>query len=79
MSIASPSRHRTIRPTVLYRSDPDAPVDPARADATASLFGRREPAFFFGRPPRPPVGDGPRRDDGPRVRGDEPLGDRAPR
>ncbi|HLG59987.1 MAG TPA: HAMP domain-containing sensor histidine kinase [Vicinamibacterales bacterium] len=42
---------------VLFRSDPDAPVDPTRADATASLLGRSDPAFFFARPPRPP-GDG---------------------
>ena len=43
----------------LYRSDPDAPVDPDRADASASLFGIGTQAFFFGRPPRPSVGDGP--------------------
>jgi signal transduction histidine kinase len=62
---------------VLYRSDPDAPIDPARADASASLFDVGSQAFFFGRPPRPPVGDDTRRDDGPRVRGDQPLGNRA--
>jgi signal transduction histidine kinase len=61
---------------VLYRSDPDAPIDPARADASASLFDVGSQAFF-GRPPRPPGGDGPRRDDGRRVRGEEPLGGRA--
>jgi signal transduction histidine kinase len=44
---------------VLFRSDPDAPVDPTRADATASLLGRSDPAFFFPRPPRGP-GDGDR-------------------
>jgi signal transduction histidine kinase len=62
--------------TVLYRSDPDAPIDPARADASVSLFDVGSPAFFFGRPPRPPVGDGARRDDGPRLRGEDRLGDR---
>ncbi len=36
---------------VLYRSDPGAPVDPDRADATAGLLVRVDPAFF-GRPPR---------------------------
>lgn len=38
---------------VIYRSDPDAPVDVARADAAESLFSRASPPFF-----RP--GDGPR-------------------
>ncbi len=61
---------------VLFRSDPDAPVDPARADASAALFGIGNQAFFFGRPPRPPVGDGPRREAGARLRTDETL-DRA--
>ena len=55
---------------VLYRSDPDAPVDPDQADASASLFGIGSQAFFFGRPPRPPVGDGARRSDAPRLRED---------
>jgi signal transduction histidine kinase len=63
---------------VLYRSDPDAPVDPLRADASASLFGMNLQGFFFGRPPRPPVGDNTRRDDGPRLRSDDPLAGRAP-
>jgi signal transduction histidine kinase len=62
---------------VLYRSDPDAPVDPTRADASASLLGAGPQAFFFGRPPRPPVGDGARRDEVPRLRGEEPLAGRA--
>jgi signal transduction histidine kinase len=63
--------------TVLYRSDPDAPIDPARADASVSLFGVGSQAFFFGRPPRPPVGDRPRSDDAPRLRGNDPLGNGA--
>ena len=58
---------------VLYRSDPDAPVDPGRADASASLFGIGNQAFFFGRPPRPPVGDVPPRDDVARLRSEETL------
>jgi signal transduction histidine kinase len=37
---------------VLYRSDPGAPVDRDRADATAGLLVRVDPAFF-NRPPRP--------------------------
>src|SRR5262249_25144180 len=41
-------------PNVLFRSDPNAPVDPSHADATSALLGRADPAFFFGRPPRPP-------------------------
>ena len=36
---------------VLYRSDPGAPVDRDRADATAGLLVRVDPAFFRG-PPR---------------------------
>jgi signal transduction histidine kinase len=60
---------------VLFRSDPDAPVDPARADASAALFGIDNQAFF-GRPPRPSVGDGPMREAGARLRTDETL-DRA--
>jgi len=43
---------------VLFRSDPDAPVDPNHADATAPLFGRADPAFFRPRTP----GDGDRGD-----------------
>jgi signal transduction histidine kinase len=66
---------------VLYRSDPGAPVERERADATAGLLGRVDPAsFFFNRPPRP--GDEPRgrrrgfddRPDGFGPRGDEPFG-----
>ena len=63
---------------VLFRSDPDAPVDPQQADATASLLGRADPSFFA-RPPRPPGdrdrdeqrGGGRRRagDDGPNPSG----------
>lgn len=34
---------------VLYRSDPDAPIDVQQADATVSLFGRGDPGFFFAR------------------------------
>ena len=62
---------------VLYRSDPDAPVDPLRADASASLFGMNFQAFLFGRPPRPPIGDSTRRQEGTRLRSEEPLGVRA--
>ena len=62
---------------VLYRSDPDAPVDPLRADASASLFGMNFQGFPFGRPPRPPIGDNTRRQEGTRLRSEEPLGVRA--
>ena len=62
---------------VLYRSDPDAPVDPLRADASASLFGMNFQGFPFGRPPRPPIGDSTRRQESTRLRGEEPLGVRA--
>jgi len=62
---------------VLYRSDPDAPVDPLRADASASLFGMNFQGFPFGRPPRPPIGDSTRRQASTRLRGEEPLGVRA--
>src|SRR5262245_36493584 len=58
---------------VLYRSDPDAPVDPQRADASAALLGMNPQSFFFGRPPRPPAPEGPR-PDGPRLRSGDPLG-----
>jgi signal transduction histidine kinase len=61
---------------VLFRSDPDAPVDPARADASAALFGIGNQAFFFGRPRRP-AGDGPRGDDVARLRTGEGLVDRS--
>jgi signal transduction histidine kinase len=65
---------------VLYRSDPGAPVERERADATAGLLGRVDPAFFFNRPPRAgdPEGEprGRRRgfEDGFGPRGDEPFG-----
>ena len=62
---------------VLYRSDPDAPVDPLRADASASLFGMNFQGFPFGRPPRPPISDSTRRQEGTRLRSEEPLGVRA--
>jgi signal transduction histidine kinase len=52
-------------PQVLYRSDPNAPIDPAHADAQSMLLGRADPAFFFGRPPRPI--DGEDRGDGARI------------
>jgi signal transduction histidine kinase len=55
---------------VLYRSDPDAPVDALRADASASLFGIGN-QLFVGRPPRPPGGGDLRREQGARIRGDE--------
>lgn len=35
---------------ILYRSDPGAPIDRERADATAALLGRVDPAFFRARP-----------------------------
>jgi signal transduction histidine kinase len=35
---------------LLYRSDPEAPVDAALADATMPLLGRPDPRFVFGRP-----------------------------
>jgi signal transduction histidine kinase len=67
---------------VLYRSDPGAPVERDRADATAGLLGRMDPIFFFnGRPPRPGDPDRERRgrrfDEGPDgfgSRGDGPFG-----
>jgi signal transduction histidine kinase len=59
--------------SVLYRSDPDAPVDSSHADASASLFGIGNQAFFFGRPPRAPVGDVQPRNEGTRLRSEEPL------
>jgi signal transduction histidine kinase len=62
---------------VLYRSDPDAPVDPLRGDASASLFGMNFQGFPFGRPPRPPIGDNTRRQESTRLRSEEPLGVRA--
>jgi len=62
---------------VLYRSDPDAPVDPLRADASASLFSMNPQGFPFGRPPRPPVGEGTRREEGTRLRSGDPLAARA--
>jgi len=57
---------------VLYRSHPDAPVDPARADASVALFGLGSQGFLFGRPPRP-VRDVPRSDASTRIRSEEPL------
>jgi signal transduction histidine kinase len=56
---------------VLYRSDPDAPIDRGRADASASLFGMNLQGFFFGPPPRPPDGETGRRPEGPRIRAEE--------
>lgn len=53
---------------VLYRSDPDAPVDPQMADASAALFGIANQALFFGRPPRPPSNDGGPRTERTRLR-----------
>ncbi len=35
-------------PRVIYRSEPDAPTDPARADATESIYGRDPLAFLRG-------------------------------
>jgi signal transduction histidine kinase len=57
---------------VLYRSDPDAPVESVRADASAALFGIGSQAFLFGRPPRP-VGDISRTEPRTRIRAEDPL------
>jgi signal transduction histidine kinase len=57
---------------VLYRSDPDAPVESVRADASAALFGLGSQAFLFGRPPRP-VRDIPRTEPRTRIRAEDPL------
>jgi signal transduction histidine kinase len=58
----------TDQPTnVIYRSDPSAPVDVARADAVESLFSRSGQALFRpgdGPPPFRP-GDRPRRNESP--------------
>ena len=62
---------------VLFRSDPGAPVDPRLADTRASLLGRGDPAFFFGRPPRPPGDSDPDRAD-PRGGGRRRAGDDGP-
>ena len=35
-------------PKVIYQSEPDAPIEPARADATESLYGRDPLGFFRG-------------------------------
>jgi signal transduction histidine kinase len=65
---------------VLYRSDPGAPVERDRADATAGLLGRVDPTFFFNRPPRAGDPDGEPRgrrrgfEDGFGPRGDESFG-----
>jgi signal transduction histidine kinase len=53
---------------VLYRSDPDAPVDPGQADVSAPLWANRTQGFGPGRPPRVGDSDGPR-GPGPRLRG----------
>ena len=53
---------------VLYRSDPQAPVDPQRADASAALFGARNQTPFFGGRPGPPGVGGAPRGPGPRIR-----------
>jgi signal transduction histidine kinase len=55
--------------SVLYRSDPDAPVDPRHADVSAALFVNRPQGFGLGRPPRPPDDDGLRGPGGARPRG----------
>jgi signal transduction histidine kinase len=39
----------TTPATVIYRSDPDAPIDPSVADASEPLFGIRGDTFFFSR------------------------------
>jgi signal transduction histidine kinase len=66
--------------SVLYRSDPDAPVDPRQADVSSALWGNRTQWFGPGRPPRPgdsdgPLGPGPRlrAPDGPVRRESEPV------
>lgn len=52
---------------LLYRSDPDAPIDARLADVSAALLVNRM-GFGPGRPPRPDDGDGPR-GPGSRLRG----------
>jgi signal transduction histidine kinase len=63
---------------VLYRSDPDAPVDPQQADASASLFPIANQSLFFGRAPRPPTRDtdAEPRAEGTRLRTDDARVDR---
>ena len=63
--------------SVLYRSDPDAPVDPAQADASAALFGIGNQAFPFPRSPRPPGDEGAARESGARLRIDDGRSDRS--
>jgi len=65
--------------SVLYRSDPDAPVDPGLADASTALMSFGNQPFPFGRPPRGPGDDAPR-EAGTRLRTDETRtdGTRAP-
>jgi signal transduction histidine kinase len=53
--------------SVLYRSDPDAPVDPQQADVSAALWADRTQGFGPGRPPRAGDGEGPL-GPGPRLR-----------
>jgi signal transduction histidine kinase len=60
--------------SVLYRSDPDAPIDARRADASAALFGIGTQAFFFGRAPRSPITEAARRGAGTRLRSEELTG-----
>jgi signal transduction histidine kinase len=76
VSVATPAR-------VLYKSDPDATVDPAAADASELFFGPRAgPRFFFprggpagGRRPPAAARDGERRlDAGDLAQRDEDLG-----
>jgi signal transduction histidine kinase len=52
--------------SVLYKSDPDAPVDPRQADVSAALWANRTQGFG-GRPPRAGEGDAPRGPGPPRL------------
>jgi signal transduction histidine kinase len=42
---------------VIYQSDPDSPIDPAKADASEPLFGFRSDFLFLGRGGNPRTGD----------------------
>jgi signal transduction histidine kinase len=54
--------------TVIYQSDPKAPVRAGSADTTEPFYSVRAPGFFFGRRPGGPRGDG----QGPRFPGPGP-------
>ena len=58
---------------VLYRSDPDAPVDPLRADASASLFGMNSGVLSSDGLLVHRLATSTRREEGTRLRSEEPL------